>query len=210
MFDKSAFDLENCSPIFLSCCSLANQLSACLLLLGTGSIGHPQLCDAAQPLSMGLPNLQQRGAVQEELCQVASTFIFADKQCLHIYFHQHLCIRGIFAFLTVLLCHFAASVMAALWIFPFPILWSSEFVRAEHFWRKLSEEDKRHSNMSKNRLGLLMYLVPCFQTAACWEPRPSVFSFFFLQEYVLSTIWFIYKVWNNRCWRENLMLFRSS
>lgn len=65
-------------------------------------------------------------------------------------------------------------------------------------------------NMSKNRLGLLMYLVPCFQTAACWEPHPSVFSFFFHLEYVLSTIWFTYKIWNNHCWRENLMLFRPS
>lgn len=76
MFDKSASDLGNCSPIFLSHHSLANQLSAHLLLLGTGSFGHPQPCDAAQLLSMALPNLKQGGAVPEELCQVASTFIF--------------------------------------------------------------------------------------------------------------------------------------
>lgn len=63
--------------------------------------------------------------------------------------------------------------------------------------------------MSKNRLGLLMYLVLCFQTAACWEPHPSVFSFFFRQEYVLSTIWFTYKAWNNHCWRDIQVILAS-
>lgn len=65
------------APIFLSCYSLANQLSAYLLLLGTENSGHPQLSDMAQPLSMGLPTPQQGGAVPEELCQVFATFVFA-------------------------------------------------------------------------------------------------------------------------------------
>lgn len=65
------------APIFLSCRSLANQLSAYLLLLGTENSGHPQLSDMVQPLSMGLPTPRQGGAVPEELCQVAATFVFA-------------------------------------------------------------------------------------------------------------------------------------
>lgn len=85
MFDKSAFDLGSCSCIFLSHHSLAYQLSAHLLLLGTGSFGHPQLHDAAQLLSMGLPTLQQGGAVPEEPHQVASTFIFPDSACTFIF-----------------------------------------------------------------------------------------------------------------------------
>lgn len=181
------FGLESCSPVFLSCCGLANQLLAYLLLLGTENSGHPQLSDAAQPLNMGLPTSQQGGPLPEELCQVAATFIFAG--CTLIF----TCITALGGFLHFWLYSYAASQLQ-LWLCwgysHFIQLWSSGFVGAEHFWRKLSEEGKKHSNMSKNRLGLLMYLVPCFQTAACWEPHPSVFCFFFLQKYVLSTIWF--------------------
>lgn len=209
MLDKSASDLGNCSPIFLSCRSLASQCVCSSWEQGALDTHNSVMLSSFWP--WGFQPWSKKELFQKNFARLPTPSFFLTNSTSTFIFTTISAFGGFFFFWLYYYAPFTASVVAALWIFPFPTLWSSKFVRgAEHFWRKLSEEGKRHSDMSKNRLGLLMYLVPCFQTAACWEPHPSVFSFFFHQEYVLSAIWFTQKAWNNQCWRENLMLFRSS